>query len=73
MIRHYLQTSWWRRYAWMRRWTGGHWERWTMRIPAFTQQWFAVRSCHGPGGTKPDPDCIGTPTCEDYGEEGAWA
>jgi len=53
-------------YAWVRRWYGGHWERWYVDFPVCSTMWFPVERCSYPDGLLAFPLLKGSPTCEDY-------
>lgn len=53
------------RYAWYRRWCGGHWEEWANDATK-TEMWFLMDACSRPTDYRP-PCCFGSPICEDHG------
>lgn len=48
-----------------RRLVGGHWERWYVGDGLY-RVWIQVPECSKVTGSRPGPDCLGTPDCEDY-------
>ena len=54
------------RFAWVRRWYGGHWERCWIDVPGGAPLWLPVERCSYPEGGRPDPLLRGPATCEEY-------
>lgn len=55
-------------FAWVRRFLGGHWERWWVE-PCSAFLWLDVDYCSITKGDRP-PACFGTPLCENAATPG---
>lgn len=53
-------------YRWFRKLRGGHWEKWWIDMPVFSDTWLHTPYCFADTDKRPDFLCRGRPTCETW-------